>query len=311
MSKKESVPYVDLPKGSTGEKSFTNLQRFLGHMTAPIVPCENGQTPDYSNRNIYFPPIQALGRQKVETYYRNFEMLGRYVGFDEETYEDVGSTHGVTRQRAEQVVKKAFRMLENSAPTGFPTDDIAFHKPLGIENRHKASRSKGGKSNDIAEMLANGASIQDLKKRFSQRQLIRARKTLKEWGITLEREREPVLSRFIDLGNSKLPDEKIQKLLNQISNSRVISILKNAGTVSFVSETAEDIGIRAKTRNTHLLLSALKGNSIPFGRVSNYSAYPNNNVPMGGHYYYVHATIHTDRVKEALQNDPSLAHLRT
>src|SRR3989338_6571837 len=288
-------------------KSFENLQSFVISGTVkPIKVAPGDEKSDYSDRRIYY----TLPKNKTtfQNQDRDLGMLYTYL-FEEKTLEDIGKENGnLTREAVRQIIEARVKDLHNGAEEWardqFPLESFDFRKPFTLTSRQKFSEIQGGRSNNIAKRLAEGATLDDLKKEFGQGQIARSRVALKNRGIDIEREKNPVLPRFEGLGNPEATNDEIQALLDKIRYPREYLLLKKSGLVVDVTTVTRKAGLHLRSNRIGLISESLAKELLPQTKVA--IIIKDKDGKEKTVYYHIIATIHEPIAVDLLQSNRNL-----
>ncbi|PIT88851.1 MAG: hypothetical protein COU27_03145 [Candidatus Levybacteria bacterium CG10_big_fil_rev_8_21_14_0_10_36_7] len=290
-------------------KSFKNLRRFMGEVSAPIRIYPQSEKPDYLDKGIYFPPLSK--GQTIEDYNEGFEIMGEYLGLDL-TLEEVGksskrskkTTYENIRVKIKRRVEQAHRNVSEDVRERFPFESFDFRRPWSLASRQKKSIAMGGKNVEIARRIAKGESFDDIRNDFSSTDAYSARKIMERWGITLGRE-DKIVPSFEGLRDSKKTKEEIQELLDQITNPSQVNVLKKAGLIVAVMNIAGEAGLYLRGKDAQRIRDIFRRNRLPLAKV----ALERKGKVLG--YYSVVATINKEEAVGVLGDDKGLDDLRT
>lgn len=298
--------------GAVEGKSFENLRLFIAYDTVASVRLyPPGTKPDYSDKSTYFPPIPTS--MSKENWERGLRMTYDFA-FTEDTLEEIGKRNGnLSRERVRQIIRRTVINLHASAGQAawdrFPFDSFDFGKPYTITSRQKMSELHGGTSLNIARMIDQGATIDDIKKEYTAGQRSNARITLKSWGGTqLERELNPILPQFEGLRRPDATDEQIQTLLDKITNTGRHQVLKQAGLIIAQSTVARKTGLYISGDQVNFVSESLAKEKLPQAKFPHKIKDENGQGKIA--YYHIIAAIHEQRATDILQKDRNLDDLR-
>lgn len=297
-------------------RSFENLQAFLKRgAVAEVKVFEEGQSPDYSNKGIHYPPIGP--RQTLSQWERNIAILYDYA-FGEETLGQIGSRqeNKITRSRVSQIVKKeAQGLLEGATEQSggrFRLDKFDFGKPLTLLSRQRLSEVQGGISLEILRRIVSGEDLDYIKNGYKASQIRRTTIVLSGWGVTVPRKRESIFPRFEGLNNTDATDEAMQALLDEVDHRAYKALLK-AGLIVTITSVAKKAGLNPSSRDIHSIYSFLRQNEIPAGKSPNKVKVKSSDGHDGekiiAHYYFI-ANIDERAARRLLKRAPEFAHLR-
>ncbi len=278
-------------------RSFANLQRFLTAQVAPVRTYKEGKKPDYKDGDIYFPPLRSGG--SISKYNVGFEMMGEYLGLDR-TLEEVGGnerrTKKTTRENVRIIIKRRTEQLYEASreevKARFPFASFDFGKPVSRATGIRQSVSRGGISAKIAYRILQGQNLEDLKRDYSGPEISASKKVLRNWGIKIPREKEPVLPRFDGLRNFKASDEEIQTILDNIKNYDQVRVLKKAGYVVELTDVARKAGLNVSPQSVPRVSKLLKKIRVPQTKVPQKTKRRTD-------YFHVIAAMHEARVLDA------------
>jgi hypothetical protein len=248
-------------------KSFKNLTRFL----------EEGAVAPLDRRN-YYPKVWG---NQTDRWERNLRMTYGYA-FGDETLQDIGNNNNrITRETVRQIIKRTVKNLlidsDEETRSRYRFESFDFAKPLTLASRQRLSEKRGGRSIKIAQMIEEGATLAELKQHLTTNQIAYTRNTLKSWGYDLPRKLEPVepvLPRFEGLKNQDATDQEIQVLLNKITTTSQVAVLKEAGLAVGLLDVARKAGLYLKANQIYLVRESLARENppIPQAKIPNKNA---------------------------------------
>lgn len=218
---------VDHDSASSQKRSFENTLAFVSDERVSSFPIDTKtQIP---------PRSKSMTQTQWE---RNWRIVGAYLGTDK-LLEEIGRDPGITKERVRQIVKSGVKKLHQIQSTEirdeFLLGKFGYWKPLPIVLRRRRSESKGGVAVKIEQALAKGKTLPKIKEEFTSEQVLTARTTLRQWGIEIPYEHQPILPKYLKLRDPELADWEKQKLLDSIEHHGALRILSSGEEPLIVS----------------------------------------------------------------------------
>lgn len=275
--------YVLKTIGRSKSGSFDVTRRFF--QTALREGTHQAQTPGRVERNL------EIVRQYIET--RN-------------TLKEIGNRHGITREAVRQMIRRKLVTLwlncSDKTQRLFPPEHIHLCKPRSVAG--------GGRSFTVARMLADGKTITEIQEKIGGKGVNYARQRLRNQGIEVPYLR-PVKS-YQELASrltrSNLSDIEIQELLSQVTRG-LFEVDRRRGYpfLTPVGRIISGCGFHYRRRETWRFIKPLRTAGIPIGEVSHLVESKAKEVTQ--RYYFI-AARHTERARQALEDDPNLEKYR-
>ena len=235
----------------------------------------------------------------------------RYALQEDTTLKDLGRDYGGTIQNTATLNHHFLDNLWNNSPpelqAQYPRETISDRKPQGQRLREEHSKRQGGISLRV-KRLVEEKGVTDPKqiKRtlgISTLSLAGARTVLKGWEIEIPRESH-TFQELPQIAQIENDDEKLQETLNRFSDTSLRGFLgrdREHKILTTISTIARKEGFVFHNRQVQSIAEKIKKAEIPIRQIE----YLGKNGKLRNSYYVVYAK-HTDRIAEALENDPDL-----
>ena len=204
---------------------------------------------------------------------RRINMVDIYCYETDSLQKDVGRDHGITRERARQLIKKTILDLWHNASLQtqelFPIEALCFRKPFSQKLRERMSLAQRGISVLIMEGLRAGKSIQQIQEEnaIPLSQIFSSRHTLRTWGFELPY-RRTTPSQNIELENQlreTKTDEEKKELLRQVKHAFYANHVAGENPIlTSITNAIREAGFYIESRRgTVLFLTPLRDSGFP------------------------------------------------
>ena len=255
--------------------------------------------------------------RKNDRGFRDLNILGIYLETPA-TYREIADIYPrlnnrkVLRQSIDRALGSLWSNASYETRSTFPLSEIKIAKPRSLKSLERTSKSLGGKSFRVSQLLSEGATYKEIREKLelTDSQLTGARRTLKNWGQEVPHKfRAPSENkRIAKILETSESDSEIQRALNRIKRRlrQTLAQRENPPLLS-VSKAARMAGFHFRADAASIFVDSLRRSKIPVGQLQLVSKsrhaikYPT---------YYFIATQHLERAKEALLQDAHLAGFR-
>lgn len=254
---------------------------------------------------------------KIETRIRDLNILGIYLETPA-TYREIADIYPrlnnrkVLRQSINRALSSLWSNASDETRSTFPLSEIKIAKPRSLKSRERTSKSLGGESFHVSQLLSEGVTYEEIQEKLelTDSQLTGARRILKNLGQEVPYKfRAPSENkRIAKILETSESDSEIQRALNRVKRKlrQTLAQRENPPFLS-VSKAARMAGFHFRVGATSIFVDSLRQSKIPVGQLPHVSKsrhaikYPT---------YYFIATQHLERAKEALLQDAHLAGFR-
>lgn len=246
--------------------------------------------------------------RSTQQWANHWNFLGMYLFSPDVILEDIAGKYGLTKQRIDQIVKRAAELLYEYSPyelkLAYHPSDFNFNKPATVERRRCHSDALRGHLREAEILAREGYTLKQIREQLglSAIQAYNLTKSLVKIGIDL-RNTNPLRSEEFNaaLGDNKLSMEEKQKLLNQLV--ALGDPLRKNQNIIYISTLREEAGLSSRKGSVVQIEEAIRRNGIAvrlFERVYH-----------GQHRrYLVGIANDRDAILWVLQNDQALDYLR-
>lgn len=234
---------------------------------------------------------------------RDLEIVRQYLQ-TQDTLREIGDRHGITHERVRQIIRQELVNLWlncfDKTQRLFPPELIRLSKPSSLR------RIRGRVSSVVSRMRAEGKTIAEIREEIGTESLVSARRVLRRWGIEI-----PLLRRVASyqelvgkLTRPNLSDVQIQELLSRFTPGILESDRRRGHPLlTPVGRIISGCGFHYRKPETQRFINSLRIAGIPVGEAGHLVKSKFGEVTQ--RYYFI-AAGHTERARQALENDPNL-----
>lgn len=235
----------------------------------------------------------------------NLEIVRQYLE-TEDTLREIGNRYGITgeavRLRIRQELVALWLNCSNRTQRLFPPEYIRLRKQ-GLLRRSKIGIA-------LARMLAEGKTIAEIREEIGVSRLHYARQILKRQGIEVPSFRPTKFYQELagKLAWPNLSDAQIQELLSQVTPGFLEADRRRGyPLLTPARHLISGCGFYYRNSEAQRFINSLKAASIPVGETSFVVKSKSGEITQ--RHYFI-AVRHTERARQALEDDPNLEKYR-